>query len=165
MDRLNISVLLFQIVMLFEQYEGRSKSEFIVFNERRESTYGMRIGDEIMIAQKADSNRNVESYLIGENVKLIDQMSPSNIFKFKNESILFVDSLGVYKLENLESPIVVLQYSPKINLERLIKELQPSQIIADASNYRSLVQLWEETCIETKTPFWNTNQNGAYILN
>jgi len=75
-----------------------------------------------------------------------------------------VDSLGIYQLSDLQSPIVILQYSPKINLYRLIQKIEPSLIVADASNYKSLVGLWDKTCQETKTPFWNTNVRGAFIL-
>ena len=75
-----------------------------------------------------------------------------------------MDSLGIYNVKNLKNPIVILQYSPKINLERLIKNLQPTQIIADGNNYKSYINTWEKTCKEQKTPFHHTGQNGAYIL-
>ena len=157
-----MSILVFQSVLLFEKYETESKSALIVFNQRRESVYGVRQGN--LLESNLLENRNIESYVIGENVNLVKSKSSINYMNFKNQQVLFIDSLGVYQLENLQSPIVVLQYSPKINLDRLIQEIQPSQIVADASNYRSLVERWEQTCLETKTPFWNTNQNGAYIL-
>ena len=91
-------------------------------------------------------------------------MNFKNIFSFYNKDILLIDSLGVYQISGLNAPIVVLQYSPKINITRLIKKIEPSQIIADGSNYKSSVLLWQQTCLKTKTPFWSTYQNGAYIL-
>ena len=87
-----------------------------------------------------------------------------SILKLKNEHILLIDSLGVYQLNNLNNAIVFLQYSPKINLERLIKTMQPKQIIADGSNYKSDVNRWEIVCKKQKTPFYYTGKNGAYII-
>ena len=75
-----------------------------------------------------------------------------------------IDSLGVYQFNNLKNPSVVLRYSPKINLERLIKTMQPKQIIADGSNYKSDVKRWEIVCEKQKTPFYYTGKNGAYII-
>ena len=87
------------------------------------------------------------------------------LLKANTESILIVDSLGIYQLKYLKNPIVVLQFSPKINLERLIQHLQPKQIIADGSNYKSSILVWEKTSKKYKTPFHYTGQKGAYILN
>ena len=159
-----ISVLAFQSVLFFEKYRVESKSEFIVFNQRRESVYGIRSGDQIVVGNNSNIKRNLDFYAVGENVELVNRKNRSSFLRFKNQQVLFVDSLGVFNLEGLQSPVVVLQYSPKINLNRLIKEIKPSQIVADASNYKSLVELWKETCVQTKTPFWNTNQNGAYCI-
>mgnify|MGYP000615908723 CR=1 FL=1 len=58
------------------------------------------------------------------------------------------------KLNNLKNLSVVLQYSPKINMERLIKTMQPKLIIADGSNYKSDVNRWEIICNKQKTPFY-----------
>lgn len=159
---LMVSCSLFQSAMLFEKYETESTSEFLVFNQRRHSEYGLRTADQI--TSFGQTSRNTESYAVGEHVKLIAGNRTPNFMKFKNQQFLFVDSLGVYNLQGLQSPVVILQYSPKINLDRMIDELKPSQIVADGSNYRSLVELWKQTCLKTKTPFWSTSQNGAYFM-
>ncbi|WP_288956329.1 hypothetical protein [uncultured Polaribacter sp.] len=59
---------------------------------------------------------------------------------------------------------MVLQYSPKINLVRLIKTIKPTQIVADGSNYKSYVLRWEKTSFKHKIPFHYTGQKGAFIL-
>jgi len=76
-----------------------------------------------------------------------------------------VDSLGIYRLHSVKPTIVILRQSPKINLERLLKYLNPKIIIADGSNYKSYLKDWEKTCLKNKTPFHNTLQKGAFILN
>ena len=96
---------------------------------------------------------------------LKQQQDKPTVIRFKDKQVLFVDRMGIYQVKGLKSPVVVLNESPKVNMIRLIDELQPSLIVADGSNYKSIVAMWEKTCLETTTPFWDTRQHGAYILN
>ena len=77
---------------------------------------------------------------------------------------MLIDRLGVYQLDKLKEPIVVLQYAPKINLERLIQTLKPSLIIADGSSYKSDINRWEATALTNAIPFHYTGKKGAFIL-
>ena len=163
------SLLIFQSIFLFENYQKKHKNDFIVFHKSRNSIIANRAGVKMFVNHDLDSlviksTNAMVSYQVGENVKLTYSQEFPNILEFKNQSILIVDSLGIYNVKNLKNPIVILQYSPKINLERLIKTLQPTQIIADGNNYKSYINTWEQTCREQKTPFHQTGQNGAYIL-
>ncbi len=163
-----LSILIIQSVFLFENYQKEAKNEFLVFHKSRNTIIGKRVGGELFIHHDLDSvdflKSNVtKSYGIGDNVNTNAIKQIPNIFQFKNETILLVDSLGVYQIKNLENPIVVLQQSPKINLERLIKSLSPKQIIADGSNYKSYVKRWQKTAKKQKTPFHYTGKNGAFV--
>lgn len=164
-----VSLLIVQSVFLVEHHQKKSKNEFIVFHKSKNSMIANRVGVKILVHHDLDSlaiqnTSAMVSYQVGENVKSTYKQGFSNIFAFKNQPILIVDSLGIYTIKNLKNPIVILQYSPKINLERLIKTLQPKQIIADGNNYKSYINSWEETCRQQKTPFHSTGQNGAFIL-
>ena len=163
------SILLFQTINIYEKYTTESQQEFVVFHKSRNSILGQRIGAELFVYHDMDSleiakQNLLKNYKVGENVqyKLREQLP--NVFYQNEQAILLIDSLGIYDLVGLQNPIVILQQSPKVNLERLIAQLKPKQIIADGSNYKSSVLLWQQTCLKTKTPFWSTYQNGAYIL-
>jgi len=165
-----ISVVFVQTVFIFEKYKAQSANEFIVFNQSKASTVGKRNGNEIQFNTSVDSSKTSfnfkMAYLVGAG---LDEMIPSekikNLYSFKNETILIVDSLGIYKLHSVKPTIVILRQSPKINLERLLKYLNPKIIIADGSNYKSYLKDWEKTCLKNKTPFHNTLQKGAFVLN
>ena len=163
-----ISVLLLQSVFIFEKYKLHTSKEFIVFNKSKKSIIGKRVGAKLMLdATKSITQKDytIKPYLVnfglGDNFQISEK---KNIYKFKNETILVVDSLGSYNFNSVEPTLILLQQSPKINLERLLKTMNPKQIIADGSNYKSFVKKWEETCIKNKTPFYNTMQKGAFIL-
>jgi competence protein ComEC len=104
--------------------------------------------------------------LVGaELVEIIPSEKIKNLYRFKDETILIVDSLGLYKFNSLKPTMVILRQSPKINLDRLIENLNPKIIIADGTNYKSYLKDWEQTCLKNKTPFHNTLQKGAFVLN
>ena len=164
-----ISIIIVQSVFVFEVHQKKNKNEFIVFHKSKNSVFGIRKGKHLLVHHNLDSfdlikSNMMTSYRIGENVSQTFKNNHSNVFQFDKKHILLVDSLGVYQLKDLKNPIVVLQYSPKINLSRLIQTVNPSNIIADGSNYKSYVKRWENTCKKQKTPFYFTGINGAYII-
>jgi len=164
-----LAVVVLQSVYLLELYQHKTKEEFIIFNKSRSSVVGKRVGEQLFLQYNLDSlkrlkEKSISSYKVAEGIDKIEEVDFKNYINFFDKNILLIDSLGVYNISGLDKPIVVLQYSPKINLSRLIKKIKPSQIIADGSNYKSYVSLWSKTCKELKTPFYYTVQNGAYIL-
>ena len=164
-----ISIVIIQSVFVFETYQNKSKKAFIVFHKSRSSVLGVREGEHLLVYHNLDSldlrkSNLMTSYRIGENVHQYFKTQESAILKFGNEHFILIDSLGVYQLNNLINPIIVLQYSPKINLERLIITMQPKQIIADGSNFKSYVSRWKIVCKKEKIPFHYTGKNGAYMM-
>ncbi|QXP64159.1 ComEC family competence protein [Polaribacter sp. HaHaR_3_91] len=164
-----VSIVLLQTVFLFETKENKSKEELIVFHKSRFSVIGKRVGRQLFLQHDIDSMRfknenSIKTYRVSEGIDEVKEFNFKNFLQFSKKDILLIDSLGIYTISGMREPIVVLQYSPKINLSRLIKTIKPSQIIADGSNYKSSVNRWEETCLKHQIPFHYTGQNGAFII-
>jgi len=164
-----ITVICVQVVFIVEKHQLQSTHEFVIFHKSKKQLIGNRLGEELQISTSinnlSERENPLKSYVVGTRVKeVLIKDSIQMLLKVKEERILIVDSLGIYKFNHVEPSIVVLQHSPKINLERLIKLLKPKLIIADGSNYRSYVASWEESCVKNKTPFYSTLQNGAFQL-
>lgn len=163
-----ISFVFFQGVFLWERTQTHQKKEFIVFHKSKNTVLGFRDKSKFNVIHNSDSlqaiNSIIESYKIGENVKESYKKLNSTFFIEQNQQILMIDSLGIYQLKNLTNPIVILQNSPKINIERMIKTLQPKQIIADGSNYTSYVNRWGIACENLQVPFHYTGEKGAFVL-
>lgn len=161
------SCIVFQSVILIEKSQRNQKSEWIVFHKTKQTIVGFRDENKVTFIHTVDSiqalNSIVNSYKIGENVKASFVKQQLNLYFYKNQPILLIDSLGIYQLQNLKNPIVLLQNSPKINLERMIKTLQPIQIIADGSNYKTYIIRWEKTALQLQIPFHYTGEKGAFI--
>lgn len=160
------TVILLQGVLLWEKFQKTSKKELIIFHKTRQSIIAKRFANQMIVNNNLNGSDAyiINNYKVGEGIKEIEKQNFQNVFNFQNQSFLVVDSLGIYQLKNLKKPMVILQHSPKINLERLIKVLQPKQIIADGSNYKSYVHSWEKSSRKYQIPFYSTVDSGAYIF-
>ena len=163
-----ISLILVQSIFILEKYRVQTTSEFIVFNKSKSALIGARNGTQFLVYSIDSLSQNhfpLKDYLIGTGIQ--DKLrfkKPKNIYKFNDDLILVVDSLRIFDFKSAKPSIVVLQHSPKINLERLLITLHPKLLIADGSNYKSYVARWKETCIKNNTTFHSTMQKGAYIF-
>ena len=164
-----VAILLVQSIYFFEEKMANEKATFLVFHKSRFSIIGKRVGKQINIQHNLDSvqlrnMKAVKPYLIAEHIKDTQKVNFKNYIRFKEQDILIVDSLGVYQLTKLQHPIVVLQYAPKLNLERLIQTLKPSLIITDGSSYKSYIKQWQEIALKNQVPFYDTGKKGAFVL-
>ncbi|WP_298766371.1 ComEC/Rec2 family competence protein [uncultured Polaribacter sp.] len=162
------AILVVQSIYFIETKIRLKEDAFIVFHKSRSAILGLRTGERLLLQQNVNDQdlskiKAIKPYTIKNNLVLKNK-DFKNLLHFKKNTILLLDSLGVYQIENLPKPIVVLQYSPKINLKRLITKVKPTQIIADGSNYKNNINFWKQTCLESNIPFHYTGQKGAFIL-
>lgn len=149
-------------------WENRSssKEQLVVFHKSRTTLLGYR-NDRVLTLLQNDTinyfNRfPIRDYRVGNQVTGFTSELLPRVFRYRNKTVLLLDSLGVYPSEKID--IILLTNSPKVNLERLIDSIQPTQIIADGSNYRTYVKRWHTTCTKRKIPFYYTGEKGAYIF-
>ncbi len=164
-----LALFLLQTNLLFEKYKSSTIDEFIILNKSRQSVLIQRTGQLITIdhtLENVDLNKDssIKSYLIGSNTDILSsEKKLKNVYALNNKKLLVVDSLGVYLLKKNTPDMILLTSSPKINLERLILEVGPKIIIADASNYKSYVSMWQKTCKNNNIKFHYTVKDGAFI--
>jgi len=164
------SILAFQCVFILEKYTIAQKSELIVFHKSKNTIIGKRKGSSFEVYHSMDSLQIISqklliNYKVGENISSQNYHKLSNLMYYKKQVVLIIEKDELYDIKELNSPIVVLRESPKINLQRLAEKLKPAIIIADGSNYKSYIENWKATCKNLKIPFWTTYNQGAYILN
>ncbi|SHM81147.1 ComEC/Rec2 family competence protein [Polaribacter sp. KT 15] len=164
-----VSIVLCQGIYFLEHKKVKEQNAFMVFHKSRFSVVGNKIGKQLNIQHNIDSVsvddiKAVKPFMLLAKIEKINKGDFKNYVNFKGKDILIIDSLGVYQLEKIINPIVILQDSPKINLERMLKMLKPSLVIADGSNYKKDVLFWEKVSLKLNVPFHYTGQKGAFIL-
>ena len=154
-------------VSIFDNYSN-SKNELIVFHKNRQSIIGNK-NSSILHLYKSDATLNIsnsypiKAYKIANGIIEYSEIKLPQVFKYNEKLILILDSLGVYP-NSYKIDIVLLTYSPKVNLNRMLDRLQPKMIIADGNNYKSYVNRWKKSCNEKNIAFHFTGTDGAYIL-
>lgn len=163
-----IGVLIFQASWIFTRYQTQNESEFIVFHQKKSSMIMERNQSNVMVytndslLKNIDENWALNSYVVGNFIRLKSAKPLRNFYHFKDEKITVIDSSGMYL--NTNPDVLILINSPKLNLERLLLTCQPKQIVADGSNYKTYKKLWKATCEKEKIPFHDTSEKGFYKL-
>lgn len=159
------AILIIQMSFLYEKHK-KSASEFVVFHESRNSGIGLsNMQNFNYYSGRLDYRPTyLKDYVVTKNIKLNKVLPLKNIYSFSEKDILVIDSLGVYRIPTFNPKLVILTNSPKINLDKLLEDLNPEQVIVDGSNYKSLVSLWKNTADNKKIPFHATAEKGAFIL-
>lgn len=169
LSTLLISIILIQVAFMYTDYH-RIDNQLIVFHKSRNSLIAQVSRNKIVVANDFDSitsakNKIIKNYAVGNHIKNIEKDSLKPIYIIKNKTLLVIDSLGAYNVKAFKPDYILLRQSPKINLNRLIDSIQPKQIIADGSNYKSYIEQWEALCKKRKLPFHQTSKKGAFIIN
>lgn len=159
-----ISILILQL-STFHFRKNIPVSETIVFHKSRQSVIGIKNNKNLNLysEEKLDPDF-VADYIRERNLSKIKTYKIPQIMDLSNKFTLIIDTTKNYNLSNFNPEIIILRNSPKINLERIINQLSPKQIIADGSNYNYLVKRWQETSGNKKIPFHHTGEKGAYFI-
>ncbi len=160
-----IAVVLLQTYAVYNKAVKPSK-KFIVFHKNKSTVIGCVNKNSITTAT---SNKNkiepiAKHYQLKNNITYYKKTHLQHIYTHKQSTILVIDCLGIYRLRHLKPDYILLRQSPKVNLERIINTLQPKGIIADGSNYKSMIKYWKRICKKRKLRFHFTSKNGAFIL-
>ena len=164
-----ISLLLFQLLFFGSNWSSQSKNEWIVFNTSKRSLIAERKGKNITLftddslSDNSFESKMVLSYATANFCKIKATQSIANTLSFQGHKILIIDEKSIYSTA-IKPDIIVLRQSPKLNLERLIRDIHPKIIVADASNYKANINLWKATCLQLKIPFHSTYEKGYYSL-
>lgn len=154
-------------VSIFDKYSN-FKNELIVFHKNKQSIIGNK-NNSVLNLYKSDATLNIrnsypiKAYKIAKGINEYSEIKSPYIFKYNENLILVLDSLGIYPDSN-KIDIVILTYDPKINLNRILESLQPKMIIADGSNHKSYVKRWKKSCTKKNIAFHFTGTDGAFII-
>lgn len=86
-----------------------------------------------------------------------------NKISYQDIDLTIIDQSGIV-LPTQQAQILLMSHSPKVHLGKIITQLQPQYIIADASNYHSDIERWSKTCKQRNVTFISTYKSGAIDL-
>ncbi len=160
-------IILLQLVYYFEKYEASSE-ELIVFHKSQSTIIALKDGQKLTLAtnlpEEAREQRLIKNFLVGEDIRNTKFQELKNLYISGEKLLMVIDSTGIFQVNDLQPDILLLSNSPKVNLERVLQEMDTELVIADGSNYRSYIERWQETCKKVNIPFHTTAKNGAFKM-
>ena len=150
----------------FQENQKAHQDSLWIFHRNKQTIIAQKKGIQLRLYQHKDSIKNkltlLENFKMKERIQFVDTVPHRNVFLESN--LLVVDEKNVFIPIGNQPPNILLTQSPKIHLKELIDSLKPQKIIADGSNYPTLVRQWEETCKREKISFHNTYTDGPVQL-
>ncbi len=150
-----------QFIYLNTIYESALRSELIVFHRKKHTTLSLKHGRRLIAYSTETQPKCVTDYSIENFCRSELVRPPQNLISFENHRILMVDTALA---STVPCDILMLRNSPKINLDRWLRDAMPKQVIADGTNYKSYVERWKLTCQKRNIPFHHTGEKGYYAL-
>lgn len=159
-----LGILIFQLTFIGTKYYHFSKDKLILFNTKQTLLSHKKENKIIAFSNNYEEDSwYLNQYKTGIFSHSITKNSLQNVYQFNNKRILIIDSSAVYpKTEKVD--ILILTQNPKLHLNRLISEVNPTQIIADNSNKFYMIAMWKKTCEQQKIPFHATGEKGFYRI-
>lgn len=161
-----VSVLIFQGIYTVTVWDSKSHDELIVFNNWNTSLIAAKKDSRITVYSNdslALQSPVVKSYRKGSFADAIAIKPLQNLLWHDGNRVLVIDSTASYS-PAMKPDVLVLVHSPKVNLERMLSELKPKQVVADATSYKSYIARWAATCHKQKIPFHATAQKGSFRI-
>ena len=160
------ATFIFQCIYAVTAIGSTLDEEFVVFHNRKNTSLSIKNNSNITV-YSTDSLALQSADIIAYNKANFNQslaLRPvQNMLWFGQQKILVIDNNALYD-PNMRPDILILTQSPKLNLDRVINDLKPKQIIADGTNRKYLVSFWAATCQKQKIPFHATAEKGFYSI-
>lgn len=160
------SLLVFQLCYVGSKYYHIQSDEIIIFQYPKRTIIAEKRNNKIRLMTTdtlINNNYVIKNYLNGNFGTIASIDSLKNVYAFGDQKVLIIDQSSIYSIGKKPDLILLIQ-SPKINFERMITELQPKIVVADGSNYPSVVEDWGKICLKKNIPFHSTNEKGYYKI-
>ena len=158
-------IVAFQNWNIWNQIQLHKKEAVVLTHRSRNTILLHQTGDSLAIISPDTVNLGsiATDYAVAERIQKVGTSTLQNSYSIGRKRLFVMDSLGILPLEEHPDYLLLTQ-SPKLNLERLLDSVKPKMVLADGSNYRSVVSRWEETCAQKEIPFHYTGEKGYYVF-
>lgn len=163
-----IALIGLQVTLFYNKYKFQENS-LVIFHKSRQHLIANHLNNTLYIHHDFDSinlknDKIIKNYKVGNFIKNTIEKPIESVYQLNNKTLLVIDSSNVYNVKSFKPNFILLTYSPKVNLNRIIDSLNPELILVDGSNYKSYINRWETTCLKRKVPIHITSKKGAFII-
>ena len=164
------SMLIIMTTLFVEKGLTQTGNSFIVFHLYKHSLVLNRFSGKGYVFESLSGENPIKQRLLNDYqlehlaLKLEEANKMKHLFRIGDQRIMVIDHPNIKTDFGFKPDILILMNSPKINLDRLLKEVHPKIIVADGSNFYTYKSLWQRTAEKSKIIFYDTAKKGAFTL-
>jgi len=165
-----LSMIILASTLFVEKGLTQTGTSFIVFHLYKQSLVLNRLGGKGFVFESLSEQNTIKQRLLNDYqlehliLKLEEGNEMKHFFSIGNQRIMVIDHPNIKSDLGFKPDILILMNSPKINLDRLLLEVQPKIIVADGSNFFTYKSLWRRTAEKAEIIFYDTAKEGAFTL-
>lgn len=153
------------ITWFWEHQQAVFKNELWLLNSYNNTILTELTSNKIQVYSKDEIDKKDIEYLIKPIIgnlhySKLNTLPLLNSYKYSNQQIHIINSKNQIP-KTSKNAVLILNNSPKINLERLIYSHQPKMIVATVKNYHNIVKKWKATCLQKQVAFYAIPEKGA----
>nr|WP_322625958.1 ComEC/Rec2 family competence protein [uncultured Flavobacterium sp.] len=161
-----IAVFVFQCAYMYTASDALQKENFVVFHNFNHTIIAKKQRNMLTVESNdstALNNLGVIAFKKGSFNPNTYLYPLKNFSYYKGKKVFIMDSTGVYD-SLLKPDVLIVTQSPRVNFDRVLQQLQPKQVIADATNYKTYIARWGKSCHKQRIPFHATAEKGSFII-
>lgn len=160
-------VIILQLHLIHQKWETGRKNQFVVFHQYKETILLDQQGDRVTIYRSnpdKEYKTAVQNFVDANHIREIEKkiLTPC-ILKIDDRSLLVVTRNFHFEKVDYRPDFLLMSNSPKLNFEKLVDHFQPETILVDGSNYRYLIEKWQNTAKSKGVVFHYTGEDGAFV--
>ncbi|NIJ46117.1 competence protein ComEC [Wenyingzhuangia heitensis] len=158
------SLIIFQFCHIYNQYKIHQKEQLIIYNDYKNSIVSIKKDKNIFVFTDSGYQKIIHQNKIKNNIEKVTPIK-SKVIGFKENTYVLVDDKLAYDQLNMKGLVLIIFKNPKINIERVLKKIEPKLVIIGASNFYNNRIKWKSTCETLQVPCYDVNSQGAYVVN
>jgi len=152
-------ILVCQFFYCYNRFMIHYKREMIIYHNLA-LVVTIKEGDCLKVLSKTKENKIVEDNIIQNYINEIN-VKTNSVFTFKNKLYCVLKSSFGRHIIKTSKPInLILEDNPKINLERLIVDLNLESVVVTNKNNDVNIIKWKSTCKKFQVPFYDIKHQG-----
>jgi competence protein ComEC len=165
-----LSMIIITTTIFVEKGLTQTGTSFVVFHLYKQSLVLNRFGGKGYVFESLSEQNTLKQRILNDyqlehlTLKIEEANKMKHLFRIGDQRIMVIDHPNVKSDYGFKPDILILMNSPKINMDRLLKRMQPKIIVADGSNFSTYKSLWRRTAEKAKIIFYDTAKKGAFTL-
>jgi len=151
-----------------EKYTSNFKNEIWVLDNYKNTILTEVTSNQVTIFSEEKLTEKDIDYkikpLLGElHSQKVTYHQLQHVYDWNDKSLLVIDDNFIPKIDK-KIDVILISNSPKINVERLLENLKPNQVIIASNNKNYLKKDWITTCKKLGVSYFDVSNKGSLRL-